>query len=144
MIGKTLSHFCITAKLAQGVNEFGRMSRSTSTPESEDAPVWSPDGKTLYYQRGTGGGAALYKMPVDGSAPPEMLLDQAADPSISNRGDRIVFSTNSRTILGVGYLDLESKKETIRLQSGSDFADPILSPDGRMLIILVENRVERF
>jgi len=117
-------------------NPQGQTSRLTSTPESEDAPVWSPDGTMLYFQRGTGEGTAVYRMPVNGSAGPEMIIDRASEPSISTTGLHVVFSTNSRSILGIGYYDLESKQETILAQSGNDFADPVLSPDGRVLAYL--------
>ncbi len=40
------------------------------------------------------------------------------------------------SILGVGYYDVESSKETILTESGKDFADPVLSPDGRVLAYL--------
>jgi len=114
----------------------GQTSRLTSTPESEDAPVFSPDGTMLYFQRGTGEGTAIYRMPVNGSASPEMIVDRASEPSISKSGRYVAFGTNSRSILGLGYYDLESKKETILAQSGSDFAVPVLSPDGRVLAYL--------
>jgi len=114
----------------------GQTSRLTSTPESEDAPVWSADGKMLYFQRGTGEGTAVYRMPVDGSASPEKIIDRASDPSISTNGRHIVFSTNSRSILGFGYYDLESRKETILAKSGNEFGNPVLSPNGRVLAYL--------
>jgi serine/threonine-protein kinase len=114
----------------------GHTSRLTSTPESEDAPVWSADGTMLYFQRGTGEGTAVYRMPVNGGASPEKIIDRASGPSISTTGRQIVFSTNSRSILGFGYYDLESKKETILADSGSEFGIPVLSPDGRVLAYL--------
>jgi len=114
----------------------GQTSRLTSTPESEDSPVWSPDGTMLYFQRGTGEGTAIYRMPANGSASPELIVDRASEPSLPTTGRYVAFSTNSRSILGIGYYDLESKQETILTGSGSDFSNPVLSPDGRVIAYL--------
>jgi eukaryotic-like serine/threonine-protein kinase len=48
--------------------------RVTLEPSRNTDPVWSPDGRHLAYQSQRNGRFALYRRPIDGSAPAELLL----------------------------------------------------------------------
>ena len=49
------------------VNADGTAARPlTSSPESEGQPVWSPDGKSLYFLSPRGGSSQVFRLPLDG------------------------------------------------------------------------------
>ncbi|MBU8898919.1 S9 family peptidase [Corallococcus sp. H22C18031201] len=41
----------------------------TSHPDSDDQPVWSPDGKSLFFLSSRGGSSQVWRLPVDGGEP---------------------------------------------------------------------------
>ncbi|MFV2074209.1 MAG: TolB family protein [Thermoanaerobaculales bacterium] len=67
----------------------------TSTVEREDLPIWSPDGRFLYYVVVQGGDRnSVYRVPADASGPPEVVLTadtQLEDIDMSADGRYMVF-----------------------------------------------------
>ena len=54
----------------------GTFSSLTTGNDHAASPVWSPDGKSIYYLRlQEGAKPGLYRLPADGSAPPKLIAD---------------------------------------------------------------------
>jgi len=58
----------------------GTRAQISDTGQTGDAPVWSPDGRLLYYSYGSAGNKAqIYSRPADGTRPQELLFQTAGD-----------------------------------------------------------------
>ena len=123
------------------------------TPLTDDAPldwspVWSPDGRFLYFSSDRGGSVNLWRVPIDESSgktlgPPEAVTTPAAflgHFSFSADGSRLAFESRV-TDANVRKIALDSATETVRgepvaLTSGSRpwlYVD--ISPDGEWLVL---------
>ena len=59
------------------------------------SPKWSPDGKTIYFASGRGGGINIWKVNARGGTPEQITVGPGddADLDLSSDGRRLVFST---------------------------------------------------
>ena len=101
---------------------------------SETSPVWSPDGKRLYYSTNTGGVPRTVTKAVDGSDVETEVTPNAFFPeSISNDGRTLA----GRAITGNSYdvvtVDLASRKQTAVVATPANESEPSFSPDGRFI-----------
>ena len=67
--------------------------RLTNDTESENYPSWSPDGKSILYQRGYNG-SAIYTVAIDGKNPVRLSATPGFDvtPSWSPDGTKIIYT----------------------------------------------------
>src|SRR5262249_45008233 len=65
----------------------GKLNRVTSDGNNIN-PIWTPDGKTLIYERRPPNGAVL-SIPADGSTPPTVLASAASTPLMKARTEPI-------------------------------------------------------
>ncbi|HVN16934.1 MAG TPA: hypothetical protein VMT73_14420, partial [Anaerolineales bacterium] len=108
-------------------------------------PVWSPDGKYVYFVRVTSSqdGQSVYQVMrmAYPNGQPEKLADQAYWPRLSSDGSRLVYITlDPVTGLNKIYVANADGSSAYQVQmSGSwtpDIVDaPLFSPDGQSLII---------
>ena len=109
-------------------------------------PSWTPDGRSIYYVSNAGNVASgnsmdeldVYRMPVDGSAPPERFLHHSFglwEAEVARDGQWLLFRADE--IGGVGHIygrRLTGDTALVPLivkETGSNQA--ALSPDGRWL-----------
>jgi hypothetical protein len=95
--------------------------------DDEDAPAWSPDGKTIAFVDEVGPGFGLFLIAPDGSGRRQLTQKRALDPSWSPDGRQIVFSDGQDIDVinadGSGLRRLTATKTR-------EF-NPAWSPDGR-------------
>jgi eukaryotic-like serine/threonine-protein kinase len=115
-------------------------------PATDWNPVWSPDGKYLYFASDRGGSMNLWRVPIEENTgkvlgPPEAVTTPSpysAHLSFSRDGKRIAYAqiVRSANLQQVGF-DPRREKATgqpIRITQGSRHANtPALSPDGEWL-----------
>jgi Tol biopolymer transport system component len=110
----------------------------TSDPGTETAPVWSPDGKRIYYRSDSGG--VFYKE-ADGTSPPVRISDALINGPTQYLDDPklgpLLLSHGflpKRTSMEVLILPLTGKAvpRTIVSTATGDF-EPQVSPDGKWL-----------
>ncbi|MCG6955690.1 MAG: serine/threonine-protein kinase [Gemmatimonadetes bacterium] len=114
--------------------------RLTDDQQEDWWTVWSPDGASVIYMSGHGQGPFnLYRIPWDGSAPPERLTEsgRAQIPSsISSDGMLLAYSeaddANSQPDIWVMELDGDRTAHPF-LATPAFETDPMFSPDGRWM-----------
>ena len=120
------------------IRDLGKTTGSRLTSEgSASYPLWSPDGRTIYYTIQKSDNWTIYSRPSDGSGSPRELFvsDRMIRPGHLNpEGDTIVSSYfPSRGKGDIIAIDVATgKKETI-VKGASTVDMPRFSPDGRWL-----------
>jgi serine/threonine-protein kinase len=109
------------------------------TSGAEDAsPSFAKDGASIYFETAsTARHHALARVPIDGSAPPVKLLDQAERPSASPVDDRVVYLASEGEQGTPMIFDVQTKKSrrvSKSLGKGS-YGAPHFSPDGTRVAI---------
>ena len=116
----------------------GTFGRVTTAPGTQSDPVWTPDGRRLYF---------LFEEPVfhiysrlaDGGPEPERILDGPFDvrpTSVSPDGGVLVYERNdpATTRQGIWLLPLTGeRKPRAFVDTPAEERDGIVSPDGRWL-----------
>ncbi|RMH17499.1 MAG: amidohydrolase [Gemmatimonadetes bacterium] len=110
-----------------------------ATPGHYTRPSFSPDGSQLVYERVSGDGirgrtfateTGIYRVPVDGSAPPSRVTRSGSRPLFAGSGERIFLNRFSGGRLELISVDLDGSDEIVHFRSRN--ADQIVpSPDGR-------------
>jgi eukaryotic-like serine/threonine-protein kinase len=96
---------------------------------------WSRDGRTLFYSNFGGVPARLWRVPVSGSTPPEVLElpgTGAHDPAASRASDRLAFSREYLGDEDIWILERGQAARPLLAHTAMD-AFPEFSPDGRRL-----------
>ncbi|MBK7189648.1 MAG: protein kinase [bacterium] len=115
----------------------GTRTRFTFSPTSDFNPVWSVDGRKVYYN-GEEPQYTIYSRPADGSAGPTLLLKEPVDtlPTSASPDGRLLVFTRSDPVSDsdIWLLPLDGSGPT-RPFIKSDFAEAkgVVSPDGRWL-----------
>jgi Tol biopolymer transport system component len=115
------------------------LTRVTSDPGVDQAPVWAPDGRRLVFSSQAGGAAgALFWQLADGAGSAERLT-QSSNAQIPSAvladGSRVLFwetSTESATDLKTVTLDGDRAVQPLLLTPQPEVS-PTVSPDGRWL-----------
>ncbi len=126
------------------------LTRLTFGPATDQAPVWTPDGRWLVFASTRTGAQNLFSQAVDGTGTAERLTTSAGaqyPTSITPDGTRVVgFETGLKSGNGVFLLPLAhptSQRDTgpasgagpssPLIQTGLNGTNPEVSPDGRFL-----------
>jgi serine/threonine-protein kinase len=122
------------------VYDFARktLNRLTFGPGINGTPLWSPDGRKIFYRTRTS--FSFRSKPADGSGKEEVLLGQFDDPgatpfAVSPDGKTMVFGARSsvgKSSFQELALDGTGKIQTL-LESTSELYGAQFSPDGRWL-----------
>jgi Tol biopolymer transport system component/predicted Ser/Thr protein kinase len=71
----------------------GTSTRFTFDPQSDDFPVWSPDGKNIAFGSTRTGSMKLYIKPADGSGEERLLTEQSGEPTGWSKDGRFLLFT---------------------------------------------------
>jgi Tol biopolymer transport system component len=114
----------------------GAISGFTSNEHEDQSPVWSADGRFIYFGRNAGKSSALYVKDADGSAPERLVLsapEEREAQDVTPDGRRLVFSQRDPangsdlwTMSTSGEADPRPLLRTPAWEGGAR-----LSPDGR-------------
>jgi serine/threonine-protein kinase len=112
-----------------------QLRRMTFGSGAEASPVWSPDGKRLYYSTNTGGTTRTVQKAVDGSdaetqVTPIAFFPMSISPDGKTLAGRAIVVNNSSEVTTV---DLASKKTSAATSSPANETAPSFSPDGRLV-----------
>jgi serine/threonine protein kinase len=115
----------------------GTKTRLTFGPSVQRFPVWSPDGKTIYYASNGKGSFQMFSKPADGSGPEQPVLqdnDIEFPRGVSPDQRYLVFThvAVNKGRPGIWALPLFGDRKTfIVVESTFDNNFPTLSPDGK-------------
>ena len=114
----------------------GERRRLTSDPADELNPLWSPDGKWIFFTANKNGVRNIYRVPASGSGPVESVLSSNEDlnlEDISSNGRLLVFNfrNNGDDVPGVGLLSLPDKRRVVFASAPARAAR--LSPNQRWM-----------
>jgi Tol biopolymer transport system component len=125
----------------------GEPAQATSGAGNDWCPVWSPDGRHLYYASNRGGSMNLWRVPINEASgkpagEPEAIITPAtfiAHPSISADGKRIVYSTmlETQNIQRIAFDPVTEKVtgEPAWITTGSGrWSSLDVTPDGQWLV----------
>jgi serine/threonine protein kinase len=96
----------------------GERRRLTSDPADELNPVWSPDGKWIFFTANMNGVRNIYRVPASGNGPTESVLSSNENlnlEDISSNGRFLVFNFRNKgdDVPGVGLLSLPDKRRVV-------------------------------
>lgn len=96
----------------------GERRRLTSDPADEMNPLWSPDGKWIFFTANKNGVRNIYRVPASGNGPTEPVVASNEDlnlEDISSNGRFLVFNFRNRRddLPGVGLLSLPDKRRVV-------------------------------
>jgi len=108
---------------------------------TQSNPVWTPDGKTLYYSKATGGIAHIFSRPADGSGTERAVLPESKDAevpsSISPDGKYLGFRrrrlSESRSMVDIWAIPLAGGDPFPLIRNDFDSSLLAISPDGKWL-----------
>ena len=112
--------------------------RLTANPVDEKHPVWSADGKRIFYRSDRKGPPDIWEIPADGGeGKPVLELPGAEMPfDVSPEGRTLVFSeAGMQRGWEIWLLPLDGKREPVRFRAAHPFSlnEPRFSPDGRWI-----------
>jgi Tol biopolymer transport system component len=127
----------------RGTETFTRITREGTSV----FPEWTVDGNALLYSAlNAGGNRSMFRIPVDRSASPVLVVEppaaSAAFEAFMTRGDTVVFRTNLASTGRDIYMRLPDGKSVPWEAGPFDERSPTLSPDGR-LVLYVSNESGR-
>jgi Tol biopolymer transport system component len=119
----------------------GTKTRLTFGPSIQRYPVWSPDGKTIFFGSNRKGGIQIYMRASDGTGPERALLegDDAFEypESVSPDQRFLVYmrvATDKRTATDIYALPLSGEPKPFPIvQNASNNLQPRISPDGKWI-----------
>jgi len=110
--------------------------RLTSDPADEMNPLWSPDGRWIFFTANRNGARNIYRVPASGNGPTESVLASNEDlnlEDISSTGRFLVFNFRNKgdDVPGVGLLSLPDKRRVVFASAPARSAR--LSPDQKWM-----------
>jgi Tol biopolymer transport system component len=122
--------------------ERGTSTRLTFTPSLQQVPIWSPDGKTVFYASSIIGPPHIYAKPADGSGSERSVLESKdaveIPQSVSPDGQYLLYERrdlgNSHTGFDLWALPLSGDGKPFPIvQTVFDDMRPAVSPDGKWM-----------
>jgi WD40 repeat protein len=114
----------------------GERRRLTSDRADEMNPLWSPDGKWIFFTANKNGVRNVYRVPASGNGPTESVLASNEDlnlEDISSNGRFLVFNFRDEgaDVPGVGLFSLPDKRRVVFASAPARAAR--LSPNGKWM-----------
>ncbi len=112
------------------------LTRVSTDPDLDQTPEWMPDGRSLVFTSSSEGRGRLLRQAVEGTSPPELLLDSPNGlrvSAVAADGTQILFSeANTASGLDVHVLTLEKdRRPTPLLKTRFVERNAEVSPNGR-------------
>ena len=109
--------------------------RLTTSNAIDTEPMFSPDGKLLYFTSDRGGSPQVYRMPVAGGDASRVTFGSSynVSPRVSPDGRTLAFLTRRDGRFLVGVKDLAGGNERV-LTDGGQEESPSFSPNGRWIM----------
>jgi len=109
--------------------------RLTTSSGIDTEPVYSPDGRTVYFVSDRGGGPQIYKVPAGGGAADRVTFSGSYNisPSISPDGKLLSYVTRQGNAYRVALQELESGTSIV-LSDTQDDESPSFAPNGRLIL----------
>ena len=105
-------------------------------------PLWSHDGKTLYYAAKTGDDVDIHSVAANGPDPPRKLFHSPmnqAPAALTPNGDAMLYLEWEADESYIGLLDLNTGEWDTYFDSPVPIFRPALSPDGKWLAYNADN-----
>jgi serine/threonine protein kinase len=113
----------------------GAMSRFTSDPALDFNPLWSSDGRRIFFQSTRGGAPDIYSRSVNAGTPEEVLLKSSLPKSpsdVSADGRVLLYNVSTGTSTQIWSLTLDGGSAPRPfVQTTFDERDGQFSPDGK-------------
>ncbi|MDY6010549.1 MAG: Tol-Pal system protein TolB, partial [Duodenibacillus sp.] len=102
-------------------------------------PVFSPDGKWLYFTSDRGGNAQIYRQPVEGGKAERVTFNgnYAVSPVLNPDGTHLSYITRVEGRYRVAIMEIATGQEMILTHNQFD-ESPCFSPNGRMIVYASE------
>ncbi|NNK48591.1 MAG: serine/threonine-protein kinase, partial [Gemmatimonadetes bacterium] len=140
------THVALVLSDSRGSTELGLLDVATRDVQmlalgegNQNSPVWSSDGKVLYFSSDRSGRVDIYMIrPGEGSGPDLLLASEFDDIAVSasNDGKLLTFLRDTRTSDGLDFWILpldDSRPAYPFVQGPSEYLWATLSPDGRVV-----------
>ena len=121
--------------------ETGALRRITDGNAIDTEPVFTPDGRFLYFTSDRGGVPQIYRAPVEGGRAQRVTFEgnYNARPALSPDGRLLAVVHGDGGRFRIGLYDLETG--AFRLLSDGRFDEsPSFAPNGRLVIYATEDR----
>jgi Tol biopolymer transport system component len=114
----------------------GSLTRLTYDKHDNVFPIWSSDGRWIYFQSNASGPYNIYRKPADGSGPRQLVRrspDLEGGTSFAENGRFLLFDDMSpKTGADIWYLPLQpGATAKVFLNTPADEEDAVFSPDGK-------------
>ena len=108
--------------------------RFTNSQGIDTEPVFSPDGRYVYFTSDRGGTPQIYRQPVAGGAAERVTYsnEYAISPAISPKGDKLAFISRLQGAFRVTMMDLTTWSQSILTDTTRD-ESPTFAPNGQVL-----------
>lgn len=120
----------------------GSVRRLKRTSEIDDAPVWSPDGKTIVFQRRvTGTNWELYRIEPTGRGLRRLTRDplQQINPAWSPDSSRLAFAEQQRTgNWAISTMKIDGSDRKLLTDPRLSRQNPAWSPDGKKIALVLQ------
>ena len=121
----------------------GSVRRLKRTSKVDDAPVWSPDGKTIVFQRRvTATNWELYRIDPTGRGVRRLTRDplQQVNPAWSPDGSRLAFAEQQKTgNWAMSNMKIDGSDRRLLTDSRISSQDPSWSPDGKKIALVLQD-----
>jgi TolB protein len=109
--------------------------RLTTSASIDTEPVFSPDGRTLYFVSDRGGGPQIYRMPLSGGAAERVTFEgnYNISPALSPDGKLLAYVTRQAGAFKACLLDL-ARGSVQQLTDTTSDESPTFSPNGRQIL----------
>jgi eukaryotic-like serine/threonine-protein kinase len=124
--------------------ERGTVSRFTAAPQLDSSPIWSADGRSIYFRSNRTGFAQLYRAELTDPSRPQTILSQVVSNAeysnvvlgdVSPDGRWLVYSSSAEAgSFDIWNVDLRQGSSRTPYQSSpANEIHPTISPDGQLL-----------
>ena len=124
----------------------GAATRLTTDPADDFNPVWSADGKWIYYSSTQKGARNIYRKRSDGTGTAEVILESADDKNVEDTspdGRFLIFNShpigNGETRLSLLSLNNTNKLTTL-LPADNREEQALFSPDSKLIAYRLEGK----